>query len=924
MLFFRSIISRLILILILALIPSLIVMSLNTWREFSEQKEQVRLQAALYAELLALQQQKYVTLTESFLLGIAKLPAIKKPSRPICSDTVASLLKTNPIFVNVGIPLANGDLLCNALPLPTNRKINVSDRRYFRNTIDNGEFSMGEFQLDRAAGVSSINFSVPVYNENKDIIAAAVAVVSLEWWSQQLAEFELPKQAVAFIVDANGRVVASHYGSLVSTTMQKMSLILGDLSSSEEGVVEAISSDNIKRLVAHQPLFGSNSDYAAQVIIALPVEHAYSGAYQALKTSMFIVLLSSIMLSAILYLGLKATILRPIYSLLDTTKKFVAAKLKSADPKAGMDELSVLADHFKQVILEQRRTEHALRKKEASLEQAYLRINNLLDNAPLGVIEWDPKLLVCRWSQVCEQVFSLQSDDIMSESISAFPEPLRQELECVLTALLVVQSGQPYQQALLSHHSSAEGKQTLSWRFSSICDANGDITAILSLFENVTEQVRYQEELEYQACYDTLTLLPNRYLLLKTVNEVIAREDQPIAALLIGLNDFKMFNDNFGHELGDSLLVKIADKLSHQLQQSELLSRWGGDEFFYILPYRSHEQVQKKAEEILALISDPIQVGDISHSMQACVGIAISADCNGDVEYLIKQADLSVFHTKRNKQLKISFFHTEMETLGRERFALESELRNAVTQQELLLHYQPIVNLNSGKYELVEALVRWQHPIRGLVPPMEFISLAEETGLIIDIGRWVMLEALRQLAEWQKEGHISIKEVAVNVSPIQLKDAHLVDLVQSGLEKYDLSPECLTLEITESVLLEGGEIVFARIEQYRRLGIKIALDDFGTGYSSLSYLSRIELDKIKIDRSFVNAIGSRKDEALINAIVTMAHSMNLPVVAEGVENLNQLQFLTDHQCEYGQGYYFSRPLDAQSLRSFMVASEHEQ
>lgn len=918
MLFVRSIISRLILILILALIPSLIVMSLNTWREFSEQKEQVRSQAALYAELLALQQQKYVTLTESFLLGIAKLPAIKKPARPICSDTVASLLKTNPIFVNVGIPLANGDLLCNALPLPTNRKINVSDRRYFRNTIDNGKFSMGEFQLDRAAGVSSINFSVPVYNDNKEVIAAAVAVVSLEWWSKQLAEFELPKQAVAFILDANGRVVASHYGSLVSTTMQKMSLILGDFSSSEEGVVEVISSDNVKRLVAHQPLFGSNSNYAAQVIIALPVEHAYSSAYQSLKTSMLIVLLSSAMLSAILYVGLKATILTPIYSLLDTTKKFVAAKLKPTIQKANMDELSVLADHFKQVILEQRKTEHALRKKEASLEQAYLRINNLLDNAPLGVIEWDPKLSVCRWSQACEQVFLLPSNTVMSKSLDAFPEPLKQELECVFSALLVVQSGQPYQHALLSRHKVLDEEQTLSWRFSSICDANGDITAILSLFENVTEQIRYQEELEYQACYDTLTQLPNRYLLLKTLDDMLASESQPVAALLIALNDFKMLNDNFGHELGDSLLVTVADRLSYQVQDSELLSRWGGDEFFYVFPYHSHEQVQKKAESILDLISEPINVGDMSHSMQACIGIAISSDCDGDVEYLIKQADLSVFHTKRNKQLKVSFFQSDMETLGRERFALESELRNAITQEQLLLHYQPIVNLRSGKYELVEALIRWQHPTRGLVPPMEFISLAEETGLIIDIGRWVMLEALRQLAEWQKEDGVDIKEVAVNVSPIQLKDAHLVALVQSGLEKYGLSPDCLTLEITESVLLDGGEVVFSRIEQYRRLGIKIALDDFGTGYSSLSYLSRIELDKIKIDRSFVNAIGSGKDEALINAIITMAHSMNLPVVAEGIEDQEQLKFLTGRDCEYGQGYYFSRPLDAQALHAFIA------
>lgn len=792
----RPIGIRFFVILSMALVPALALMLFNIWNEFSGEKQKIRDEAFLFAEKVVTQQQNKISYTKNILLNLANDPIAKTPAAPECPDFLQRILRINPLFVNLGIPLANGELLCNALPLQ--KAVNVADRHYFRNTIDHGSFAMSQFQEDRATGIASMNFSVPVY-DNGTIIAAAVAVISLEWWGKQLTDNYFPEDGVAFIIDSDGQVIASHYGAVSIEAKDDLSSIFTDKLPTQAGVYEITSTENIHRLVAYTPMFTDDADYNAYVVVALPLESAFANAYAGLRLNLLTLLFSFTTLGLLLYWGLRIEIIIPIYKLLDTTTNFVTDYYKSSPQQAILvtdkvsrtgNELSLLSEHLDQVLIEQ--------------------VNN-------------------------------------------------------------------------------------------------------------------QQELERLVYFDHLTQLPNRYSLLKKINYELAHNQDPFALVLIDLDNFKRINDRFGHDTGDMLLIDIANKLTTQCTADEIIGRWCGDEFICILHYHTQQQLEIRVKRILQLIAEPIQLGGVGHACPVRCGIALSQDSNDkDAGQLIRYADLAVAKAGEHVVNQINFFVPEMEKAGRERFELEVELRDAVNRSELCLHYQPIINLKTGQYELVEALVRWQHPTRGMVPPFEFIELAEKTGLIIGIGRWVVCEAIRQLALWHKGAALSINQVAVNLSPVQFQDPELIEIITSALVDHELEAQFLTLEITESVLLDGDDEALAKIAQFRAMGIKIALDDFGTGYSSLSYLSRIQLDKIKIDRSFVNEIGNARDEILIETIIAMSHSMNLSVVAEGIEELSQFEFLAINKCEYGQGYYFSKPLPAADIVTFIQNHQNEQ
>lgn len=792
----RPMVSRFLIILTIALIPTLFLMSFNIWHEFKTEKQKIHDEAFLFAEKVVTQQKNKISYTKDILLNLAKDRAILDPTDPSCSLFLARLQRMNPLFTNIGVPLASGELLCNALELK--QSVNVSDREYFRNTIENGVFSMSKFQFDRAGQLASMNFSVPVYNQENKIIAAAVAVISLQWWGKQLTDEFFPKDGAAFIIDSHSQVVASH-GS-TTTAKANLAIIIDDLLLREEGVYEVKSKDNIRRLVAYKPMFSADSGSSAFVIIALPLESAYANVYATLQKNILILLFSLISLSVVLFFGLRVKIINPIYKMLDTAKEIISEHFEFADSAQKSkalntgskysNELELLSDHFNLVIAEQK---------------------------------------------------------------------------------------------------------------------------------------KQRQELKNLAYLDQLTQLPNRHALLNSIESKLSNEQDQFAIVLIDIDNFGTLNDHFGHEIGDELLAKIAERLTALCENGEEIGRWCGDEFVYMFPYYKRDLLEHRINYVLESISAPIQICDISHACQVRCGVVLRHEVTAkDASKLMHFADLAVAKVGDNNACQINYFKPEMEMAGYEQFELEADLHHAIARDELRLHYQPIINLATGKYELAEALVRWQHPSRGLVQPLQFIELAEKTGLIIDIGRWVVCEAIRQLALWKKSDTIDIQEVAVNLSPIQLQDNELFGIVTKTLTNHGISPELLTLEITESVLLDGGDEALEKILKFRAMGVKIALDDFGTGYSSLSYLSRIKLDKIKIDRSFINGIGNNRDEILIETIMTMSHSMHLAVVAEGIETPQQLTFLENLGCEYGQGYYFSKPLKSTAISSFFSKQDHKE
>lgn len=429
-------------------------------------------------------------------------------------------------------------------------------------------------------------------------------------------------------------------------------------------------------------------------------------------------------------------------------------------------------------------------------------------------------------------------------------------------------------------------------------------------------------EIIHSAEHDALTGLPNRVLLndrIGLATALAARHAKKVAVLFLDLDGFKHVNDSLGHPVGDKLLQSIAGRLVACVRREDTVSRQGGDEFVVLLSeIDAPEEAAVLAMRMLKAVASVHSVDERDLHITASIGVSIYPEDGVDAEALIKHADTAMYQAKETGRQTFRFFTPEMNARAVARQSIEEELRRALQQNELELNYQPKVNIETGVITGCEALVRWRNPIRGLVPPAEFIPVAEDSGLIRPIGDWVLSEACAQAGTWSKAG-LRFGRMAVNVSAVQFTDERFVERLFQILEQSDVRPSLLQLEITEGVLMKRVEATATKLQSLREKGIQIALDDFGTGYSSLSYLRRFPLDILKIDQSFVSQIGAMADDtALVTAIIEMARALNLVVVAEGVETKEQLEFLAAQKCDEAQGYLFSRPVIADAFARLLV------
>ena len=451
--------------------------------------------------------------------------------------------------------------------------------------------------------------------------------------------------------------------------------------------------------------------------------------------------------------------------------------------------------------------------------------------------------------------------------------------------------------------------------------ANGEVMRYISIRIDVTERIQSEQEMLHMATHDGLTGLANRALLRDRIHQALEsdRRTHALAAVLfIDLDQFKAVNDSLGHDVGDLFLIAVAERLSASVRSEDTVARQGGDEFIVFMP-RLHDVASAAvlAEKLQKALSLPYQIGERELFIGSSIGIAVFPDNGEDVETLLKNSDTAMYQVKATGRNHYLFFTPEMNQVAADHFALGSDLRRAAGRNEFLLHYQPIVGLLSGKIEAMEVLLRWQHPARGLVSPMEFIPLAEASGLIVPIGEWVLRSACLQLKAWKAQGY-DAPCLAINLSAIQIHHTGIVQAIQRVLTETGVPASCFELEITEGSLMNNTAEVVATLKQLAQLGFSMAIDDFGTGYSSLSYLKRLPIDTLKIDRSFVMDIGNdTDDEAIVAAVVAMARSLQLKVIAEGVETPAQLAFLAAQGCDQYQGYLFSRPVAAAEIQSLL-------
>jgi diguanylate cyclase (GGDEF)-like protein len=461
-----------------------------------------------------------------------------------------------------------------------------------------------------------------------------------------------------------------------------------------------------------------------------------------------------------------------------------------------------------------------------------------------------------------------------------------------------------------------------------VLDRSGDVVRVIGVNVDVTERKQAEDVLRHSeaqmthlAEHDFLTDLPNQMVLRDRIDQAIklaARDKKNAALLFLDIDGFKHINDSLGHPAGDRLLQSIAKRLVDCVRASDTVSRLGGDEFIVLLPeVEKPEDTAITAGRMLEAIAATHSVGQHDLQITGCIGISCYPADGLDAETLIKNADTAMYQAKEHGNSCFRFFHQDMNVRAVERQFIEQNLRRALQRQELFLNYQPKINLKTGAITGVEALIRWMHPVRGLISPAQLIPVAEDCGLMLPIGTWVIREACRQARTWRDAGLPSLT-MAVNVSGRQLQNDSFVEDIFSTLLETGMDPRSLELEITEGLLMRRPEFTASIFQTLRKRGVKIAIDDFGTGYSSLSYLHKFPVDTLKIDQSFVRQIAIPGQTSIVTAITSMGRSLGMRIIAEGVETERELAVLQDLQCDEAQGYYFSRPVSTEQVATLMA------
>ena len=568
------------------------------------------------------------------------------------------------------------------------------------------------------------------------------------------------------------------------------------------------------------------------------------------------------------------------------------------------------------------------RQLAAIVEEQKEFLESLVQQSAVPTFVISPENEVLIWNRACEELTGLSAAEMLGrdEPWKAFSAQKRPVLANLVISGQVEQAEEGYsffgKSSFIPEGLQAEGwygdlngcDRYLVFNAAPIRNNRGELLAVIETLEDITERKRYQEQLEYQANYDGLTSLPNRNLLGDRIRQALLisyRSHQEVGVFVIDLDNFKLINDTLGRDGGNTLLKAVADRLKGCLRSGDTVAHQGGDDFTVVISDQSlSDNAALIAGNMLEVIARPLRINGHDLVITASIGISIAPKDGEDVQALLKNAELAMYRAKEQGRNTYQFYTGQMNARSLARMSLEHQLRAALQREEFLVYYQPKVNARTGSITGMEALVRWQSPEMGLIAPDTFIPLAEEIGLIVPLGAWVLRAACAQNMAWQDAG-LPPLTVSVNLSPRQFRQQDIASLIEESLAETGLDPRFLELEITESMVMHDADRVTAVLGSLKRLGTSLSMDDFGTGYSSLSYLKRFPFDKLKIDKSFVRDITCDPDNAAIaKAIIAMAHSLHMKVIAEGVETKGQLEYLRSQGCDEMQGFYFSKPVPA--------------
>lgn len=883
----------------LALLPLLVTFGLQGWLDFSHQQEESHEEQQLKASRLAYDVQSLFKTAEIDVALPQRFWNFPQLSAPEQERILLDIAAKNDAFKRITYLGPDG---MRRLFVSKRDVVDTSDPDWramssVANALRSGKPSYGKVRIDPRTAEPSLDLAMPLLNPRSGAVdGVLVASLSLASGWSRIAHLKAGNEDEFFVIDQDQHIVAhSNPSVLLSGRKFQPQQRLG-IQKDLDGSVAMVASASIA-------LPGNEMT----AVTTIKLFDLYQPFLIAAALRLLVIVLSTA--GAFWLFGrISGWLLKPVDDLTDAAQRIAAGEVDRLVRGQFKGEMATLANAFNIMV--------------HRLHDSTVRALAVLENVDEGIITITEEGVIKNFNPAAEEIFGYRSSEILGRNVNILmPQPhhaahdgyIRNYLETGEAKVI----GKRRELVALRKGGTSF---SMELRVSEIVHENERV--FIAACRDITAAKESERHIAYLATHDALTDLPNRNLLLDRLQQALAHArrstEEKVAVLFIDLDQFKTINDSLGHGVGDSLLKKVAARLVASVRNEDTVARQGGDEFIVLLPTLANaEYAGIVGQKLLAEMTVPFDVRGKELHIGASIGIAIFPDDADSIETLLMHSDTAMYHAKESGRNNCQFFTPKMNQMAAHKHSLGSDLRHALELDELHLNFQPIVDIASGKVSCLEVLLRWRHPDRGLVSPVEFIPLAEEMGLIVPIGEWVLRTACQQLRTWENQAYV-LPKLAINISGRQFASKTLPEAIELILSDTGVDASRIGIEITETMLMGNTEEAVVALRRISNTGLEISIDDFGTGYSSLSYLKHFPIDKLKIDKSFIQDIGvDPNDAAIVTAIIAMAHSLDLKVVAEGVETEEQLAFLREHGCDEFQGYYFSKPLAASGVEALL-------
>ncbi len=954
---FHSLRERLLLLVLFASLPVLALIAHSAIEQRAAALAAAERSAQSLVVLATRGQAQLIADTRQMLVTLSQLPVVA-PDAPAaaCRDLLGAIHRSNTHYTNIGVAGLDGDIYCSAVDMPVT--VNIGDRSYFRRAVESGGFGIGDYQVGRVTGISAMNFGYPLRNGQGRIIGVVYAALSLSWLNNLAGSVDLPEGSTVTLIDSNGTIVARYPqpDSWVGRTMTGTPLVDAVLAHQGERSMVLEGLEGTMRLYSFAPL-PAGATGNIYVTVGIPESAVFDAVHREIARNLAVMMIVMLLALAAAWYGSKVLVIRPVHAITRAARRLANGEMSArTGVEYGADELGGLARDFDVMASTLQRVNRALKTLSAGnrtlvratdegrlLEQMCRTIVEVGDYqaAWVGYCEDEGKCLrPVAYAGFTESaakgqlsVLSLETLDRAGSPIVGLvrtggvkpvrhdagqpgfsPWPDCPELEHAATSVifpLLTDACLVGVLVIYSRDAEAFDDEELEL----LDESAGDLAYGIATLRMREQHRKATETIMEMAWHDSLTGLPNHAFLEDRLSRQLGGrrgDGRSLALLFLDIDRFSEINSALGFTQGDLLLQEVARRLRSISGPGDMVARMRGDEFAMLTLASDPEEI---AQNMLDVLDRPFHISELTLVISATIGIALSPDHGDDVEHLVRHADVAAREAKQSGR-RFARYSAAHDVDRARSLTLAGELKHAIERGELVLYYQPKLDMRDLGLNGVEALVRWMHPLRGMIPPNEFITLAEHTGLIRPLTSWVIEAALRQARYWHQQGHDF--RIAVNLSARNLKDAGLLEQLHAQVERTGARPEWLEFELTESAIMDDPLNAMKTLNSLSELGIGLYIDDFGTGYSSLAYLQRLPVDAMKIDKSFVGDMLKDRDLAkIVRSTIDLAHDLDLKVVAEGVENAEVWKRLAELGCDVAQGYFISRPLPASELERWL-------